>query len=57
MVRHGLLPYRVIGQVGYAQTELLRDKAARSWGLLPILDQLRKRDACRRSASCSATPN
>jgi hypothetical protein len=46
MIRHCLIPRRIVGQLGYVQTKLLRDESGEIMGYCsPVLYQLRKRDA------------
>src|SRR3546814_7850540 len=46
MIRHCLIPRRIVGQLGYVQTKLLRDESGEIMGYCsPVLYQLRKGDA------------
>src|SRR3546814_14471303 len=46
MIRHCLIPRRIVGQLGYVQTKLLRDESGEIMGYCsPVLYQLSKRDA------------
>lgn len=46
MIRHCLISRRIVGQVGYVQSKLLRDEGGEIMGYRsPVLYQLRKRDA------------
>src|SRR3546814_14703873 len=46
MIRHCLIPRRIVGQLGYVQTQFLRDESGEIPGYCPpVLYQLRKGDA------------
>lgn len=59
MIRHCLIPRRIVGQLGYVQTKLLRDESGEIMGYCSpsCINCASVMPGCRRSASCSATPN